>query len=634
MCSRDISFLQFINKLSSELRIHPSYEYYAWDIAHTPNGQYIVDNHIYTGVVVRASSIFHTCFEPTACAVMAFLARSAGTFVDIGANVGYYSLWLSSLVKNIYAFEPSSPLMELLRLNAKLTNSANILTFKYALGDFTGDSLQAENIPVWTHARDAISSMTFDDFATVNNLGQPSYLIKMDVDGYEGKIIRGMRDFLKRNNAKTNLILEITPQNILRFGSSPEEISDLFDALGYTVYQIIDDTATPLPDANSIAVSINGKRVGKLRRIDLKSELSQKEINCIVTHQKLTDIDIELPFLRQKQEVIELIDQNAAPAEILKKIQELGNPIFTDQWARFVAIAHKQRTEEKDGNFELPRLPCYQTRKGWTYIFQDEPNKARQAFLQAAEHPSLFFKIKAAVGLYRIGCNDDCGKILENCANEAIRLFSQSDAPSLAKIGEADYLLDAVEFLHLLKITPAADELTVALAKNFNTLGSLSRLGKIAIFYDRRKLALTTLLKAYTCMEPHYKDSSMARDVIVNLLTLRVEKNKDETKLYAEIEDFFASIFYRFEWTYRSLGLLVKRASFPWKIRAIIGYIVATDFIFFFRTVRRKIKTFLEPKQRIINETASISFQARDFDPLTIHRKNKRYHFFSQRRHE
>ncbi|HWQ96222.1 MAG TPA: FkbM family methyltransferase, partial [Candidatus Methylomirabilis sp.] len=53
--------------------------------------------------------------------------------LDIGANVGAFSIFISNTVKQVYAVEPALP--NVLKHNIKLNNIKNITVFEKALGD-------------------------------------------------------------------------------------------------------------------------------------------------------------------------------------------------------------------------------------------------------------------------------------------------------------------------------------------------------------------------------------------------------------------------------------------------------------------------------------------------------------------
>lgn len=133
--------------------------------------------------------------------------------VDIGANIGYYALLEARLVGKkgkVYAIEPVPKNIELLTKNIELNNYSNIEVFQMAIGsenkkDFIHIS-KLRNIcsmaqqeiyrSTYTH-KVPVQVITLDDF--LKDKAYPD-LVRMDVEGYEFEIIKGMKETLKVNN--------------------------------------------------------------------------------------------------------------------------------------------------------------------------------------------------------------------------------------------------------------------------------------------------------------------------------------------------------------------------------------------------------------------------------------------------
>lgn len=66
--------------------------------------------------------------------------------------------------------------------------------------------------------------------------------IKIDVEGYEPNVLRGMRQTFKDRRCKAALI-EFCPGNLYRVGSSPEELFDAVEACGMRMHFLKKDGA-------------------------------------------------------------------------------------------------------------------------------------------------------------------------------------------------------------------------------------------------------------------------------------------------------------------------------------------------------------------------------------------------------
>ena len=79
----------------------------------------------------------YKCWEPYITKIIYdILLNTSGAFVDIGANIGYYSLLIASLNRKVYAFEPSHLNYTLFKKSIIKNNlSKYIKLYTFGLGD-------------------------------------------------------------------------------------------------------------------------------------------------------------------------------------------------------------------------------------------------------------------------------------------------------------------------------------------------------------------------------------------------------------------------------------------------------------------------------------------------------------------
>jgi tRNA/tmRNA/rRNA uracil-C5-methylase (TrmA/RlmC/RlmD family) len=70
--------------------------------------------------------------------------KKGQTFVDVGANVGYYSILASELGAKVIAFEPSKDNRELLEQNIK-DNNCEVQVYSQALSNVSGNAILYTN---------------------------------------------------------------------------------------------------------------------------------------------------------------------------------------------------------------------------------------------------------------------------------------------------------------------------------------------------------------------------------------------------------------------------------------------------------------------------------------------------------
>lgn len=174
-------------------------------------------------------------------------ARSANIFYDIGANVGLFSLSAALLHHQlrVFAFEPESLNYERLVANIRRNSlGARITPLQTALGAQPGEVLlerQGAHSGLGGHAvlaRDQESAQAVesvpchrvDDLVAEGQLPPPN-LVKIDVEGFELQVLRGMRNVLAEH--RPLVFLELHPRRLSRFGGSPEDFHEFLAASDY-----------------------------------------------------------------------------------------------------------------------------------------------------------------------------------------------------------------------------------------------------------------------------------------------------------------------------------------------------------------------------------------------------------------
>lgn len=177
--------------------------------------------------------------------------RSADVFIDIGANIGLFTIEAAVKVGkggHVYAFEPSPRTCHRLQENIRLNRLGNVLTLQMAAADRPG----MDKLTVSTDGYDAWSSLgkpiggesfevvevpvvTLDQFVEKNGLGGRIAMIKIDVEGWETSVLKGGSGFLSAPDAPL-LQVEFTREAAMNAGSSCEELFQLILSLGYQLF--------------------------------------------------------------------------------------------------------------------------------------------------------------------------------------------------------------------------------------------------------------------------------------------------------------------------------------------------------------------------------------------------------------
>ncbi len=161
-------------------------------------------------------------------------------FLDVGANIGYFSLLAHRAMPGISidAVEPNPEMVRLLRWNA-WRNGVPVRVWPYALDTAAGRlSMSAPEVnvgdgrvgPADRPGAFAVEAIAGDDLFT----GRGFDVVKVDVQGWEREVLRGMRRVLAASPGVT-LLVEFWPQALCERGVEPYEVLEEYRATGFDV---------------------------------------------------------------------------------------------------------------------------------------------------------------------------------------------------------------------------------------------------------------------------------------------------------------------------------------------------------------------------------------------------------------
>jgi FkbM family methyltransferase len=183
--------------------------------------------------------------------------RPGDIFVDIGANIGYFSIIASELVGaggKIYAFEPNQDAFALLKKSIKMNQITNIECMPFAAGAKSGvvqfnhtrnisrsfldatTPSQRENSQdkQAVRAKYAVQVVRLDDYIKIEE-SKRVRMVKIDAEGFDYYVLQGAVRLL--SGRKPDVIIEVQDQTLNKYGHNPEDIFDLLYPLGYKAYE-------------------------------------------------------------------------------------------------------------------------------------------------------------------------------------------------------------------------------------------------------------------------------------------------------------------------------------------------------------------------------------------------------------
>jgi FkbM family methyltransferase len=199
-------------------------------------------------------SEFNSDFEAPVMRAFRDLTSPGALVLDVGASFGLYSVFAARLVGDggrVFAFEPSSVadvLTDHLRLNG-VADRVEVL--RMIVGDDAGEAELWESTdsmfasvsraaaergasPNGKTQRHLRPMTTLDAFCASRQIAPD--VVKIDVEGAEGRVLRGASDFLAKGRG--HIFLEVHPSVLMDLGETPDELSAYLERRGWGMTHI------------------------------------------------------------------------------------------------------------------------------------------------------------------------------------------------------------------------------------------------------------------------------------------------------------------------------------------------------------------------------------------------------------
>lgn len=175
------------------------------------------------------------------------LADPSGTFVDVGAHVGTFAVHAALFFKKVVAFEPEPRNLQCLKNNVTQNRIPNITVIPKAVSDQCGtatfhviegvDTGRNSLLPNGGGATFEVPTVTIDSVFSEQLRGHPpiSYM-KIDVEGFEPKVLKGAATTLGNQPNKPVLAVEFTPSRWAKNESDFLWLCDFLKANDYTPF--------------------------------------------------------------------------------------------------------------------------------------------------------------------------------------------------------------------------------------------------------------------------------------------------------------------------------------------------------------------------------------------------------------
>ena len=190
-------------------------------------------------------------FEPIQTKLFLELIKPGNTFLDLGANIGYYSVLTSKVVGQngkVFAFEPDPQNLNFLKKNVALNQANNVQIVEAAVGktirkqelrqDLSnpGESTLAQTK---NGSKVKVKVTTLDKFLNQAQIKKTD-VVKIDIEGAEIDALKGGQKFLqKAKNIK--LFIECNQEALKQFNYRPTDLIKKLKEYGFEIKTIINE---------------------------------------------------------------------------------------------------------------------------------------------------------------------------------------------------------------------------------------------------------------------------------------------------------------------------------------------------------------------------------------------------------
>jgi FkbM family methyltransferase len=192
-------------------------------------------------------------YEPQETALVRSILQPGMSFVDVGANWGYYTLLAASLVGakgRVLSLEPDPRLFPILQENVTRSELHQVTVLQLAAADEPGiltlagyaeegDNYGISRIILNQDAQESIFQVNSDSLDRIFQRHELSSvdLVKMDIEGAEAFALAGLAESLAERKVK-RLLLELHPVQLAEHGSGVGAVIQKLHDAGYRAWTI------------------------------------------------------------------------------------------------------------------------------------------------------------------------------------------------------------------------------------------------------------------------------------------------------------------------------------------------------------------------------------------------------------
>jgi FkbM family methyltransferase len=165
--------------------------------------------------------------------------------IDVGANIGITTIWMSKHCKKVYSFEPEKKNIERFKENMAVNFITNFELIQQAVSDVEGKTTLNVLESYGHHSLGKVKTSqqvgiqevlvtTLDKYCSKNNIKHIDFL-KVDVEGFEIEVFRGARSLFLNKNIKL-VAFELSEIPLKSLNKKEDEIFNFLEEVHYDVF--------------------------------------------------------------------------------------------------------------------------------------------------------------------------------------------------------------------------------------------------------------------------------------------------------------------------------------------------------------------------------------------------------------
>ena len=182
------------------------------------------------------------CWEPHITRYLRLNLKPTDIFMDVGANLGYFTIICAPLVRRVIAFEPVSTTHSYCKGNISLNRLENVDLYQYGLWNediikyIKVDSSRLMSASIsdneYTAYIDPIICVSLDQMIRRRELNLPRLdVVKMDIEGAEVYALNGMEKTIIQFRPK--ILMELNRPALEHLGNTVNDVWNFFRRISY-----------------------------------------------------------------------------------------------------------------------------------------------------------------------------------------------------------------------------------------------------------------------------------------------------------------------------------------------------------------------------------------------------------------